>query len=117
MTPEQAAWVRVHVLAPRKIPAQYEQCACQITSNACLYGEHSCCGHDYWQEFPRTAPETVIGRGWGPFPAKGVFPMRATGDVYLADRTCRTYCNCPCHEPPREFTPVPAGSQLDLFTA
>ncbi|MEY9837406.1 hypothetical protein [Streptacidiphilus sp. EB103A] len=116
MTPEQAAWVCAHVLAPRQIPAQPEQCPCQITSSCCRRGEHHRCGHEQWQAWGGFDPETVIGRGWGPFPASG----RINGGfslprVYLADRECRTYCNCFCHRPPPEGRPVPAGEQLDLF--
>ncbi|CAL9665844.1 hypothetical protein SUDANB145_07156 (plasmid) [Streptomyces sp. enrichment culture] len=117
MTPDQAAWVRQHVLAPRDIPPADSECPCQGRSNACEHGRHDDCGHDQWVAWGGYEAETVIGRGYGPFPCEGAFGLdRGTATVYLADRQCRHRCNCHCHQPVPQATAVPRQlEQLDLF--
>ncbi|MFE7954423.1 hypothetical protein [Streptomyces sp. NPDC057413] len=117
MTPEQATWVEEHVLAPKEIPPAYPRCPCQIVSSACETGEHGDCGHDYWTTYECPEPETVIGRGHGPFPCKGAFGLNyGSATVHLADRRCRVWCNCHCHQPVPQPTAAPEHQeQLDLF--
>ncbi|MEU3399426.1 hypothetical protein [Streptomyces filamentosus] len=112
-----AAWVRDHVLAPKEIPPARAECPCQIVSNACEYARHERCGHEQWIAWGPYHEETVIGRGFGPFPCKGAFGLnRSQATVYLADRRCRTRCNCHCHQPPPQPTPAPpVTEQLGLF--
>lgn len=112
-----AAWVRDYVLAPKEIPPARAECPCQIVSNACEHARHKRCGHDQWTAWGPYYEETVIGRGFGPFPCKGAFGLnRSQATVYLADRRCRTRCNCHCHQPPPQPTPVPpVTEQLGLF--
>ncbi|MCG0066271.1 hypothetical protein L0F81_23770 [Streptomyces tricolor] len=118
MTPEQATWVQEHVLTPREIPPPAARCPCQIVSNACETGEHSDCGHDYWTTHQCPERETVIGQGFGPFPCKGSLRLYGNADVYLADRQCRVWCNCHCHQPAPQPTAAPHRTeQLDLFAA
>jgi hypothetical protein len=114
-----AAWIREYVFAPLEIPPAETDCPCQITSNACRYGRHGECGHEQWIAWGPYHPETIIGRGHGPFPCRGAFGLnRSKATVYLADRRCRTRCNCLCHQPPPEPTPPPTDTtQISLFEA
>ncbi|WP_430479336.1 hypothetical protein ACQZM9_21900 [Streptomyces sp. P11-1] len=117
MTPEHAAWVCRYVLAPREIPPQPVRCPCQIVSNACEDDRHGECGHTQWIAWDGTEEETVIGRGHGPFPCRGSFGLnRGDATVYLADRECRVWCNCRCHQSAPEPTEAPAFvEQMGLF--
>ncbi|MFJ9239753.1 hypothetical protein ACIRJ3_32800 [Streptomyces anulatus] len=109
-----ATWIRDTVFAPKEIPPQSARCPCQIVSNACEHGRHGECGHEQWVAWRGTEPETVIGRGHGPFPCRGSFGLnRSDATVYLADRRCRVRCNCRCHQPVPDPTPPPSASAQD----
>ncbi|WP_435245197.1 hypothetical protein [Streptomyces tendae] len=118
MPDSDAAWVRAHVLAPKKIPPAWHECPCQGLSNACDDGRHTECGHDQWVAWWGRDPETVIQRYAGS-PCAGAFGLnRGQATVYLADRECWTRCNCHCHQPPPEHSTAPPPEhteQLDLF--
>lgn len=119
MTGEAGEWVWRHVLAPCGVYPQQPHCPCQITASACERGEHDECGHDYWVRYEQPEPEGRLLSTVGMPVVDESSPFAAGIDVWLADRACRTYCNCPCHQPPPEPATngsLGAGDQLDLFT-
>jgi hypothetical protein len=117
MTPEQAAWVR-EVVWPASWLRQFNgrrpeltlNCRCQYPCSLCARGRHSLCvvhdpaapANDY-QRVPRR--ETVLR-----------FPNGAWASVWLADRACRSLCDCArCTRAHGHTVPVPQGQQLGLF--
>lgn len=98
--------------APRRSgtghPEQIPQCACQWgPTTYCLHGEHTRCHQPdspSAETYLTYADDTLV---WAP----GLAVHQKAEDqgcvfVWLADRTCRWRCSCPCHTETAQAAPV-----------
>lgn len=84
MTPAQAAWVRRHVIPPRRRAPGHAVCACQWPPDLC----HPCRDGRCDRCVPAWGFEQPVT--WPPYHCGGV------ALVWLADRVCKTRCCCGC---------------------
>lgn len=118
MTPDAAVWVRANAWtdAMRRglTSPSNSLCACQddrVTGWACASDQHDRCDYGEHPDF-----ETAIWRLGTVLPASLPEPMRhqprtpfgsrTMAMVWLADRTCRRVCSCPCHTVPAVPEPL-----------
>lgn len=125
MTPDQAAWVRKHVLPRTLVETQgsfLHRCACQKgNSEPCRAGRHGdCAHHKHARYYAQGQAETNFGRSYSPWSV--TWPGFISVDVWLADRVCAWRCPCDCHTaapspatPEQVFTEPEAWNDGALF--
>ncbi|MFI6485220.1 DUF6248 family natural product biosynthesis protein [Nonomuraea sp. NPDC050663] len=135
MTPVEASWVRKHAWTQamrrcwKDTPAYYSSCSCQYGECvSCRDGKHRHCSRGYALRRTETMITDRRGRALylpdyytHPSNVSATGPARTNvAQVWLADRTCRWLCPCPCRsigEP--VYTPSGSlqGHQASLFAA
>ena len=114
MTPEEAAWVRAHILPAPIVDSQrvlMRMCPCQWgPCGRCHHGQHDQCvlrRDPHWYE--RTMPDTHLCGTDG----------TARAPVWQAGHRCRWQCPCDCPPlapPPPAPTPKPKPNRNDQPT-